>query len=66
MQRSLSVLLCLSLALAGCKAKEIVDKAAISKDLDKRGTTDLMKEVANDSYMRRRTAVSPRRRSRCT
>jgi hypothetical protein len=50
MQRSLSVLLCLSLALAGCKAKELADKAAISKDLDKRGTTDLMKEVANDSY----------------
>ena len=50
MHRSLSVLLCLSLALAGCKAKELADKAAISKDLDKRGTTDLMKEVANDSY----------------
>jgi hypothetical protein len=50
MHRSLSVVLCLSLALAGCKAKELADKAAISKDLDKRGTTDLMKEVANDSY----------------
>jgi hypothetical protein len=30
--------------------KEAVDKAAISKDLKERGTTDLMKEVANDSY----------------
>ena len=50
MQRSLAVMLCLSLALAGCKAKELADKASISKDLDKRGTTDLMKEVANDSY----------------
>jgi hypothetical protein len=50
MHRSLSVVLCLSLALVGCKAKELADKAAISKDLDKRGTTDLMKEVANDSY----------------
>ena len=50
MQRSLSVLLCLSLSLAGCKAKELADKASISKDLDKRGTTYLMKEVANDSY----------------
>lgn len=50
MRHSLSVVLCLSLALVGCKAKELADKAAISKDLDKRGTTDLMKEVANDSY----------------
>ena len=50
MHRSLAVMLCLSLALAGCKAKELVDKAAISKDLDKRGTTDLMKEVADDQY----------------
>lgn len=50
MRRSLSVALCLSLALVGCKAKELADKAAISKDLDKRGTTDLMKEIANDSY----------------
>lgn len=50
MRRSLILLVCLSLALAGCKAKELVDKAAISKDLQKRGTTDLMKEVANDQY----------------
>jgi hypothetical protein len=34
----------------GCKAKEAIDKASISKDLDKRGTTDLMKEVADDQY----------------
>src|SRR5689334_17202700 len=50
MKRSLMLMLCLSLALAGCKAKEIAEKADISKDLDKRGTTDLMKEVANESY----------------
>jgi len=50
MHRSVAVLLCLSLALAGCKAKELADKAAISKDLEERGTTDLMKEVANDQY----------------
>lgn len=50
MRRSLLVMLCLSLALAGCKAKELADKAAISKDLEKRGTTDLMKQIANDSY----------------
>jgi ribosomal protein S17E len=43
-------MLCLSLALAGCKAKELAEKADISKDLEKRGTTDLMKEVANDEY----------------
>jgi hypothetical protein len=53
MRRTLIVVLCLSLALialTGCKAKELADKAAISKDLDKRGTTDLMKEISNDSY----------------
>jgi hypothetical protein len=50
MRRTAIIALTLSLALAGCKAKELADKASISKDLDKRGTTDLMKEVANDSY----------------
>jgi hypothetical protein len=50
MYRSLSILLCLSLALFGCKAKELVDKASISKDLKNRGTTDLMKQVADDKY----------------
>jgi len=50
MRRTAAVLLVLSVALAGCKAKEVADKAAISKDLEKRGTTDLMKEVADDKY----------------
>jgi len=50
MKRTLSIALCLSLALVGCKAKEMADKANISKDLNDRGTTDLMKEVANDQY----------------
>lgn len=50
MRRNLPLMLCLSLVLAGCKAKEVIDKAAISKDLDKRGTTELMQEVANDEY----------------
>jgi hypothetical protein len=50
MHRILGIALCVSLALAGCKAKEMLDKADISKDLDKRGTTELMKEVANDTY----------------
>jgi len=50
MRRIAVIALCLSFALAGCKAKELADKAAISKDLEKRGTTDLMKEIANDQY----------------
>jgi hypothetical protein len=50
MRRTLLVALCLSLALAGCKAKELAEKADISKDLKERGTTDLMKEVAEDEY----------------
>jgi hypothetical protein len=50
MRRTAVLMLCLSVALAGCKAKELAEKDAISKDLEKRGTTDLMKEVANDSY----------------
>lgn len=50
MRHTLATALCLALALFGCKAKEALDKASISKDLDKRGTTDLMKEVANDKY----------------
>lgn len=50
MRRSLSLVFGLSLVLAGCKAKELADKAAIAKDLQKRGTTDLMQQIANDSY----------------
>lgn len=50
MRRTLIAVLCLSFVLAGCKAKELADADAISKDLDKRGTTDLMKEIANDEY----------------
>ena len=50
MRRTLPVMLCLSLALVSCKAKELADKAAISKDLQKVGTTDLMKQVADDEY----------------
>ena len=50
MRSTLSLMLCLSLALAGCKAKEVADKADISKDLKERGTTELMEEVAKDEY----------------
>ena len=50
MRRISAVILCISLALAGCKAKELVDKASVSKDLQKRGTVDLLKEGGNDNY----------------
>ena len=50
MRRISSVIVCISLALAGCKAKELADKASVSKDLQKRGTVDLLKEVGNDNY----------------
>jgi len=50
MRRSLLLMLCLSVALAGCKAKELAEKADISNDLKKVGTTELMEQVANDEY----------------
>jgi hypothetical protein len=50
MRRTLAVVVCAALALTGCKAKEAMDKASIQQDLEKRGTVDLMKEVANDKY----------------
>jgi len=50
MRRTLAVSLCLSLALVGCKAKELASKADIAKDLKDRGTTELMEQVANDEY----------------
>ena len=48
MRRALAVVVCTALTLCGCKAKE--DKASIAQDLQKRGTVDLMKEVADDKY----------------
>ena len=50
MRRSLPLLFCLSIALFGCKVKELADKASISKDLQKHGTTELMQDIAKDSY----------------
>ena len=50
MRRTFSAVLMLSIALAGCRAKEAFDKAKISQDLDKHGTMDLMKDVSNDKY----------------
>ena len=50
MRRILPAVLCAAVALAGCRAKEAMDKAAVKNDLEKRGTMDLMKETANDKY----------------
>ncbi len=50
MRRILPALLCLGVVLAGCRAKEAIDKASVQRDLEKRGTVDLMKEIADDKY----------------
>src|SRR5436309_11497977 len=50
MRRTLSAVLMLCTALAGCRAKEAFDKAKISQDLEKHGTMDLMKDVSKDKY----------------
>lgn len=50
MRRILPAVLCLGVALVGCRAKEAMDKASVAQDLKNRGTTDLMKEIANDKY----------------
>src|SRR5256885_90818 len=50
MRRMIPAVLALSVLVFGCKVKELADKANIAKDLDKRGTVDLMKQVADDKY----------------
>ena len=51
MRRFIPAVLCLSVAFGGCKAKEMIDQAKISSDLNKSGSTyKLMKDVANDKY----------------
>jgi hypothetical protein len=50
MRRTFSAVLMLSIAFAGCRAKEAFDKAKISQDLDNHGTMDLMKDVSKDKY----------------
>jgi len=50
MRRTLAIVVFTALALTGCKAKEMMEKASIEKDLKNRGTVDLMKEVADDKY----------------
>jgi len=43
--------LCLTVVLSGCRAKELAEKVAISRELAKNGsTTDLMRKVADDKY----------------
>ena len=50
MRRILPALLSLTVVLAGCKAKEAMDKASIAKDLDRHGVMDLAQDVAKDKY----------------
>lgn len=50
MRRTLAALISLSLVLTGCQAKEALDAAGISEELQDKGTTELMKEVAEDEY----------------
>lgn len=50
MRRIFAAVLCLTFVLAGCKAKEALDAASISKELANKGTTELMKEAADDTY----------------
>ncbi len=50
MRRIVPAVLAMSVVLCGCKAKELAEKANIARDLEKRGTVSLMKEVANDQY----------------
>lgn len=50
--KKIATLACCGLLMLslGCKAKEKLEQAAISADLAKRGTTDLMKETEKDQY----------------
>lgn len=50
MRRSFLAGLCLLIALTGCKAKELAEKASITRDLEKRGTIDLAKDISKDKY----------------
>jgi hypothetical protein len=51
MRRTLSAAFCIAaFSLAGCQAKEAYDHARIAADLHSRGTTDLLRQVADDHY----------------
>lgn len=52
MRRTTVFALCfaLLLTLPGCKAKKMLDEASISAGLASKGTTDLLKEAAEDEY----------------
>lgn len=51
MRRTLPILLSLSVAFVGCKAKELYDQAKIAKDLNKSGSTrELLESTADEKY----------------
>ena len=50
MRRMLPTLLALTVVVTGCKAKEMLDQAKVARDLEKRGTVDVLKEASNDKY----------------
>jgi len=50
MRRIIPAILLFSVVLFGCPFKEVAEKAKIAKDLEKKGTLGLMKDVANDKY----------------
>jgi hypothetical protein len=50
MRRMLPAFLALTVIVSGCKAKEVLDRASAARDLDKRGTIDVLKEASNDKY----------------
>lgn len=50
MRRTFAAVLCFSLALFGCQAKEAVEKADVEQILKDKGVGDLMEEIAKDSY----------------
>ena len=51
MRRITPVVLMVSVALAGCKAKELVDKVQVAQELSKSGSTrDVLKQAAEDKY----------------
>jgi hypothetical protein len=51
MRRTLPILLTLSTAFLGCKAKELYDQAKIARDLSKSGSTrELLEKTADEKY----------------
>lgn len=50
MRRLFAVVLCLSLALAGCGGKEAAETADVKESLKEKGVTDMMEEISKDEY----------------